>query len=307
LLDIALYEDSLSAPFARLRRNTLVSAAAALTLLASIGIITLRFGSYVRGKQLETQMEIARQVQSNLLPPLEAFPPEVDLAALCLPASLVGGDFYDVVRLTAGRVAFLVGDVSGHGMPAALLMGLLHGAMSSMPWGISDEPPERGAERLNLLLLAKSSGERFASLAWCAYDPEVRVLRYLNAGHPPPLRFRPTASGAVEVDRLKEGGPVLGLLVDAVYRTVAVEAEPGETVALFSDGLVDAIDSRGEDFGEERLIRAIRRRLDLPARAICDAVFAELHEFTGRRPADDDQTLLVVRLWPAPPSGEVFS
>ena len=134
------------------------------------------------------------------------------MAAECIPASQVGGDFYDVVSLPGGQVAFALGDVSGHGISAALLMGLIHGVMSSPPWGVEENDPERGAARLNQLLLTKSSGERYATLFWCGYDPTSGLLRYLNAGHPPPLWIQRRPNGTPSVHRLTGGGPVLGLL-----------------------------------------------------------------------------------------------
>jgi hypothetical protein len=297
-VQVALFEDSLSAPFARVRRNAILSASAALALLVALSLIAMRAGAYVRGKQLETEMELARQVQKDLLPSAGAGPPGVDVAADCLPSSLVGGDFYDIVSLPEGRVSFVLGDVSGHGVAPALLMGLMHGAMSNPPWGASEDP-DRAAARLNHLLLAKSSGERFASLFWCAYDPALRELRYVNAGHLPALLLRRQTGGDAIVERLADGGPVLGLLPGAVYRTVPVAAGDGDLLVLFSDGITEAPCRQGEPFGEERLVAAIQQQRDRPARAICDAVLGAVSVFTAGRPAPDDQTLVVVRLWRA--------
>jgi serine phosphatase RsbU (regulator of sigma subunit) len=300
LLEIALYRDSLSTPFARLRRNAAVSASAALALLVSVALIAARVGPYVRGKQLEVQADLARQVQRDLLPDARAWPAGLDAGAECVPAWQVGGDFYDIIRLPDGRVAFVLGDVSGHGISAALLMGLIHGAMSSPPWEASDEDVARAAERLNGLLVAKSSGERFASLFWCSYDPASCLLRYINAGHLPPLwlRTRPAAPAAME--RLADGGPVLGVLSAATYRTVSIEVRPGDLLVLFSDGIVEAPNNRGEPFGEQRLIAVVEAQQHRPAREICDAILAAVRTFTANAGVQDDQTLLVVRLWQSP-------
>ena len=298
LVQVALYEDSLSAPFSRLRRNAIISASAALSLLVALLLIGARAAAYVRGKQLETQMELARQVQRDLLPSAGAHPAGLDVAAECLPASQVGGDFFDIVTLPGGRVSFVVGDVSGHGISAALLMGLIHGAMSNPPWGASEDA-DRAAVRLNDLLLTKSSGERFVSLFWCAYDPASQVLQYLNAGHLPALRLWRETDGTWHRDRLTEGGPVLGLLPAAAYRTTSVPAHAGDLLVLFSDGITEAPNRRDEQFGEERLMAVVEQTRELPARAICDAILAAVRTFIGDRPAPDDQTLLVVRLWRA--------
>jgi hypothetical protein len=295
--EIAIYPDALTASFARLRRNAAISAGAALALLISVSLIALRLGAYVRGKQLDAQLEVARQVQADLLPSPGSWPSGVDLAAHCVPASQIGGDFYDVVPLSGGRLSFLLGDVSGHGVSAALLMSLIHGAMSSPPWGMAEGEPERGAERLNNLLLAKSSGERFASLFWCAYDPSSGQLRYLNAGHVPPLRFRKDADGSWTFDRLAHGGPVLGVLSSAAHHVAVEQAGDGELLVLYSDGIVEAVDRRDEPFGEDRLIAVVQGRAHETTRAISDAVLAAVRAFTEGRPAEDDRSLLVVRLW----------
>jgi serine phosphatase RsbU (regulator of sigma subunit) len=298
-VQVALYQDSLSAPFARLRRNALVSASAALTLLVALSLIAARAGAYLRGEQLEAQMDLARQVQRDILPSAGTGPLGIDFAAECLPAWQVGGDFYDVVSLPGGRVSFVLGDVSGHGISAALLMGLIHGAMSNPPWAATDDPPDRAAARLNDLLLTKSSGERFASLFWCSYDPASHLLHYVNAGHLPALWLRRSMNGTWEVERLTEGGPVLGLLAAPAYRTVSVSANEGDLLVLFSDGVTEAPNSRDEQFGEERVIAVAQQGPDRPARAICDAILSAVRTFTGDRPTPDDQTLLVVRLWRA--------
>ena len=157
-----------------MRRDALVGHRGALTLV-SLLLIARRVGAHVRGKQLEAQVNVARQVQRDLLPGPGSEPHGVDVAAECLPAARVGGDFFDIVPLPGQRYAFLVGDVSGHGISAALLMGLIHGAMSGPPWGVAADEASRATE-LNHLLVTKSSEERFASLFWCAFDPAAASL-----------------------------------------------------------------------------------------------------------------------------------
>ena len=296
LVEVGLYRDSLSAPFARLRRDATISSSAALALLVSVLLIATGSGPYVRGKQLEVQMDLARQVQRDLLPAAEPRPGGLDISAECRPASHVGGDFYDIVTLPGDRMSFVLGDVSGHGVSSALLMALIHGAMSAPPWGASNEDPDCAAARLNALLLAKSSGERFASLFWCVYDPASRLLRYVNAGHLPAVWLHRASDGRWVADRLSEGGPVLGVLDGARYRTASVQTADGDLLVLFSDGITEATNDRDEPFGDDRLIAAIQRSRDLPARAISDAITSAVKVFGATRPTEDDQTLLIVRL-----------
>ena len=259
-------------------------------------LIATGSGSYVRGKQLEVEMDLARQVQRDLLPAAGPRSGGSDVAAECRPASHVGGDFYDIVTLPGGRVSFVLGDVSGHGVSSALLMALIHGAMSAPPWGASNEDPDGAAARLNALLLEKSSGERFASLFWCVHDPASGLLRYVNAGHLPAVWLHRSTDGRWVADRLTEGGPVLGVIDGARYHTASVQTAEGDLLVLFSDGITEATNDRDEPFGDERLIDAIQRSRDLPARAICDAITSAVEVFSGMRPPVDDQTLLVVRL-----------
>jgi sigma-B regulation protein RsbU (phosphoserine phosphatase) len=202
-----------------------------------------------------------------------------------------------MVSLPGGRVSFVVGDVSGHGIAAALLMGLIHGAMSTPSWGTPDHDPEVAAAQLNDLLLTKSSAGRFASMFWCAYDPASGVLRYINAGHLPGLLMRKTTDGTWSIDRLTEGGPVLGVLGDITYRTASVEAHEHDLLALFSDGISEATNDRDDYFGEEGVTMVLQHCRGLSAAATCAAILSAVRSFTGGRPPQDDQTLLIVRLW----------
>jgi len=305
LIEVALYRDGLTASFARLRGDAIVNATAAVTMLVLLALIAIEFGPYVRGKELAAQMNLARRVQRDLLPGAESLPVALDVSAECIPTARVGGDFYDVVTLSGGRYAFLVGDVSGHGAPAAMLTGLIYGAISTPPWGTLDDESSR-AVGLNELLLRKSSEERFATLVWCSYDPASGTLRYINAGHPPPIWIRRKPDGTAAVDRLADGGPVLGLLQDAAYHTASVRAQAGDLVVMFSDGLVEATNDSDEDFGEDRLIAVVQQGLDQPSRAIRDAILSAVRAFVGSRPLQDDQTLLVVRLPRALPGSDVM-
>ena len=302
LAEIALFEDSISAPFGRLRRTAVINTSAALALLVALSIIGTRFKDYLRGRQLEMELELARRVQSDLLPAADRQPSSssVEFAAECLPATHVGGDFYDMTVLPQGHASFVLGDVSGHGMAAALLMGLVHGAVSTGTWDGPPEAQEHSMRRLNDLLIAKSSEERFATLFWCAYDPTEGKIQYINAGHIPPLLVRKRAgdSAATPADsivKLDQGGPLLGFLPTAVYRQGTINVEDGDLLIILSDGIVEATNAADEEFGEERVLSAVRGVMDKPASEVRDAVLKQLRSFS-RGPRVDDQTLLVVSL-----------
>jgi len=295
-VEIALYWAGASATFGSLLSNLIVSSSTALGLVASMLLIWARFPNYVRGKQLEQQTELARKVQTDLLPPPSLTFENVDFAAECVPAWQVGGDFYDVFSTPDGPIAIVLGDVSGKGLPASVVAGLLLGAIRSSPWFHGSAEHEAASTQLSELLRTRTSRERFASLFWCYYEPESLELRYVNAGHPPPMVVSRNSHGAVEIQRLEEGGPVLGLLADAVYRQGVAGVTDGALLVLYSDGVVEATDASDEQFGEERLRAILSQSAGKPSTEIRDEILKQVQLFLGKEQAQDDLTLVVARL-----------
>ena len=212
VVEIAVYLDSVAAPFGPLRVRVLTGSMAALALVIAMIVIGLRFGPYLRGKQLQQQADVARAVQLDLMPPMESIPEDLDFAGACIPAWQVGGDFYDVFADKNGRIGLMLTDVAGKGLPAALLSSLIQGALRATSW-TSDALVQAGAaEQLNDFLCVRSAPERFASMICCYYEPRTSTLRYVNAGHLPPMLVHREQNGSFSVQRLEDGGPVLGLL-----------------------------------------------------------------------------------------------
>jgi Stage II sporulation protein E (SpoIIE) len=278
-----------------IRRNLAINCSGALALLATVVVAGLGFRSYARGRRLEQQMEIARQVQSELLPSgMDVFEP-VRVATVYRPAEQVGGDFYDVFLMEDARIGIVMGDVSGKGMPAALVTGVMHGAVRSSAWSDSPSAHERESLRLNSLLCEKPSGSRYASMLWCYYDPRTRVLSYVNAGHYPPLLIGDRGRGT-EIWRLDAGGgPVLGLLPAARYEQAQFEVRPGDVLVLYSDGLTEAANPSGEEYGEGRLRALLATAKALGPDELCDAIVASASAFAGAAPLRDDLTLVVAK------------
>jgi hypothetical protein len=294
--EIAIYQDGVSVPFGDLRRNLIIGCLAALALLASMVLLGILFTRFIRARQLEQQVELARTVQAGLLPSpqtLLSSSGQVDFGAVFVPAAAIGGDFYDIFTNENGDTSLVLGDVAGKGVSAALLMGVLHGAIRSLDWARSGADQERATVKLNHLLCEKTARERFASLFWANFIPETGLLRYINAGHLPPLLIR-----AQETERLEGGGPVLGLLPAAQYRCVETRVEAGDLLIVFSDGIAEAMNADEEQFGEERIVAIARQHLDQHPRMICDAVVRGIARFLGPSKPHDDQTLLIVRLTP---------
>ena len=295
-VEVALYLDSASAAFGRLLSNLVVSSSAALGLVASMILLWLRFPHYVRGKQLERQTELARQVQMDLLPAADSAFENLDFAADCVPAWQVGGDFYDVFSAEHARIAIVLGDVSGKGLPASVVVGLLLGAVRASGWTGGSTEHEASSRRLSELLRTRTSPERFASLFWCYYEPETQVLRYVNAGHLPPMLVKRNGGGQLEIQRLEEGGPVLGMLREAHYRQGQAAVCAGDLLVLYSDGVVEATNASGEQFGEDRLLAVIRESSVRSSAEIRDEILKRVRSFLDKQQAQDDLTLVVARI-----------
>ncbi len=244
-----------------------------------------------QGRQ-RRELELARQVQAHFFSSL-ALPTGLGLevAGRYRPAREVGGDYYDIIRLSDTAVALTLGDVSGKGIAAALLMATLRAFVRSQP----GDPGQLAAlmSRLNDLLHESCPGARYASLFYAVHDVTRAELVYVNAGHPPPVLLGPAAD-ATPI-RLQTGGTVLGLLPDATYDVGRVPLAAGSVLVTYSDGLTEACSTLGSDWGEGRLISAIRSGRTRSAGVLADHLLAEVTRFMADGPQQDDMTLLVVR------------
>jgi sigma-B regulation protein RsbU (phosphoserine phosphatase) len=299
--EIAIYVDGVTVNFGALRQNLIIGCLAAIALLVSMLSIGLLFNRYIRARQLEQQLELARSVQTDLLPTADnkGSSKDFDFAAIFLPAATVGGDFYDIFTAEDGPVSMVLGDVAGKGISAALLMGVLHGAIRCMSWTKSAGDQEEASQWLNRFLCEKTARERFVSLFWAYFMPQTGLLRYVNAGHLPPLLLRANTKLVPQVEKLEAGGPVLGLLPLAEYVSSITHVEEGDVLVIFSDGVAEAANANDEEFGASRIAEIVRQHIALPPQLICDAVLNEVNEFLGELKPHDDLTLLVIRLAPA--------
>jgi serine phosphatase RsbU (regulator of sigma subunit) len=269
-------------------------------LLGALVVLAVRFRSHLSARRVEHQMEIARQVQRGLLPAANTSPKDFVCAAEWRPASNVSGDFYDAFDIAEPRheqrAAFVLGDVSGKDVPAAMLASLIQGTAHASDWTRSTANHNAATEQLNRLLCERASQERFASLFWGYFDARTGLLHYVNCGHCAPLLFRANGAG---VTRLSDGGPVLGLLPRARFEPGVERLEQGDVLVLYSDGVVEAANSSGEEFGEDRLIAAVESGLKSSAHAdpgqIRDRILRSVRAFTGSDVLADDQTLLAIR------------
>ena len=295
-IETAIYLNGVSVSFSPLLAPLGVGCTAAFALLAAVIIIGLRFPSYMSGRQYEEELALARRVQRDLFPREDLRTTNVEFAARFIPSRTVGGDLYDIFQTDDAGVAMVLGDVSGKGLSAALLMGVVQGAVrTSSDAGLSAHH-EYAAARLNHLLCMKTARERFVSLFWCYLNPEGTKLSYINAGHLPPILVR-ERFGQADAWRLEQGGgPVMGVLPGANYRQAEVDIEPGDLLIVFSDGVSEATNAQGVEFGEDGIVESAKRVWQKPVGGICDSILDDVREFLGDELPHDDQTLMVVRL-----------
>ena len=237
-------------------------------------------------ERLEGELEAARSIQMKLLPQELPRLAGYDIAAASLSAKQVGGDYYDFLRLDSNWVSFLVGDVSGKGMPAALLMANLQASLHAL--SELHREPRQLISRLNRVLHANTAPEMFATFFFGLLDAENGRLRYINAGHNYPI-----LCGDSRVEQLSVGGLPLGIMPQAEFEEGSVELRRGELLALYSDGIVEAMDSEEREFGEERLIQLLRRGCELSADEILQSVIRDVESFAGT--PQDDVTMVVIK------------
>ncbi len=235
---------------------------------------------------LEQEMRTAASIQRALMPGHSRAGGWVTTSAAMLPCRSVGGDFFDYLPHGADAFRFALGDVSGKGPPAALLGALVQGMLSQVP---PDEAPARTAARINDGLVARGIESRFLTL-FCASLDANGSLTYCNAGHNPPILLGPGG-----VRRLTHGGPIVGAFADARFEQTSVALVPGEWVVVFSDGLSEALNPAGEEFGDSRLVDAVCAHADEKPEALIDTLFGVVRRFCAGAPQRDDLTVLALR------------
>ncbi|HTP32027.1 MAG TPA: SpoIIE family protein phosphatase [Candidatus Acidoferrales bacterium] len=233
-------------------------------------------------RQRKSELEIAANVQQKLFPRKLHRLASLDYSGHCVPAREVGGDYYDFLEISERKIGFVLGDVSGKGVPAALLMANLQACFRSQQPS-SLENPAQVLRAVNRHFFESTTADRYATLIFAVYDDATRKIRYVNCAHCPPLILR--ARG--ELERLPSTATMLG----AFARWDCVEAEtelrPGDTLLLYSDGVTEAGADSGEDFGEERLIHALRVNHRQPAQPLVEAIVHDVQEFSGAARSDD--------------------
>jgi len=226
-------------------------------------------------------------VQTRLFPQRQPLLRTLAYAGICRPARTVGGDYYDFLDLGCGKVGLVLADIVGKGIGAALLMANLQAALRSQ-CATASEQPERFLRSVNQLLYENTAEGDYATLFFAEYDDDTRKLRYSNCGHPPALLVR----GDNSLERLGATCTVVGLFEEWECTMGERELAPGDSVLLYTDGVTEALNEEGEEFGEERLLEAARQHCPLPE--LLAAVAHQARRF-GPHEQADDITLIVAK------------
>jgi serine phosphatase RsbU (regulator of sigma subunit) len=235
------------------------------------------------------ELEIAKQVQARLFPQVLPQVQTLEYAGVCIQAREVGGDYYDFLSLGRDRMGFALADISGKGIAAALMMANLQASLRTQS-AIAWDEPQRFLQSVNNVFYDNTAENAYASLFFGAYDDDSRLLRYANCGHLCALLLR--SDGKLE--RLDSTCTVVGLFKDWDCSVAECSLFTGDTLALYTDGITESFNDAGEEFGEERLIEALRQNCGSSPQALLDSIVGEVRRFSGRE-QHDDITLIIAR------------
>ena len=261
-------------------------------ILHSLGILRSSINQRIRQERMEDVLRQARRIQASIFP---RKPPQVagfEIFGLSQPMEIVGGDYFDFIELSEGLMGIAIADVSGHGLPAALLVRDVH---VGLRMGLAKEYKiTHTLERLNAIINRSRLTSRFVSMFYAELEPRGTVI-YVNAGHPSPLFM--TASG--EDCFLEMGGAVLGPIADVRFERGFARMNPGDLIVMYTDGILEASPENGSDpsteFGTDRLVQVLRQHRERPAEEIVKAVFGAVENYCGTDLLGDDRTVVVVK------------
>lgn len=250
----------------------------------------------VTEERLRRELALAAEVQRRLLPEGAPIVAGIELSGACQPARGVGGDYYDFIDLGGDRTGIAIADVSGKGISAALVMSSVQAYLRSHAVSANGSIDRLGdlVAKINLLLCRSTGAATYVTFFYAQYDAEARRLTYVNAGHNPPMLLRARNGGTPYA--LTSGGPVVGIFEAPGFEQESIDLETGDILVAYTDGVTEALDEEGEEFGEERLLETINAATDLTADDIRDAVLRRVHEWSAGAPQHDDLTLVITKV-----------
>ncbi len=266
--------------------------ATALATQAAVSIENARLqAERLEREKIVQELEIARNIQQSFLPDITPIVEGAEVSALFLPARQVGGDFYDFIPISERNLGLVIADVSGKGVPAALFMALSRALMRAN--SLQDSHVSNAVIRTNRLILECATSGLFVTLFYAILDTQTRRLKYVSAGHNPPILYK---NKTKEIQLLQADGIALGVLDDILLEEKEVSLEKGDVIALYTDGVTEMINTQEEEFGEERLIQLISENHTLSANDLIYKIKDVVMSFAGEAPQFDDFTVMIVKM-----------
>jgi sigma-B regulation protein RsbU (phosphoserine phosphatase) len=279
-------------PFAREDRELLANVAWQMAIAVENSHLVRRMA---QEESLRRELRLASEVQRRLFPDKPPRLRRLELAGLCHPARGVGGDYYDFLSLGDGKLGIAVADVAGKGLSAALLMSIVQASLRSH--ALRDGMPlTELVAAMNQLLYRSTARNSFASFFYAEVDEASGRLTYVNAGHNPPMLLRPVGGSGPEIELLSTGGLVMGASNTAAYEQESVALHPGDLLVAYTDGVTEAWNPEGEEFGEARLRDVVAGTLGCSAEAVAEAVVDAVHVWARDAPQHDDLTLVIAKV-----------
>ena len=238
--------------------------------------------------RLEEEYRMAKEIQMNILPKQIPAITGYDIYALNIPAREVGGDYYDFINLPGNKIAFCLGDITGKGLPAAMLMANLQATLRGQ--ALTQKNVSENIKNSNILLFNSTAENRFATLFYGELDYTNHTITYCNAGHDAPISFLKN-----NIVRLNEGGLLLGSFDFAEFEQVTKQIEPKELLLIYSDGVTEAMNSNNEEFGEDKLLDIIKSNLNLSAKELIEKIITEVKAHSSKVEQSDDITLMALK------------
>ncbi|MDQ3088914.1 MAG: PP2C family protein-serine/threonine phosphatase, partial [Acidobacteriota bacterium] len=250
----------------------------------------------VQKERINRELEIAREVQERLFPQELPKIEGLDYFGACRSALDVGGDYYDFLELPENKFGIAIGDISGKGIGAALMMASLQASLRGQSLHFKSDLAGLMAQ-INALVYDASTSNRYATFFFALYEPQTRKLAYVNAGHNPPFLIRKKENN-FEVIRLEEGGAVVGMLPPMIvsYKQGEVQLQTGDLLVGFTDGISEAMNPQDEEWGEDAMLEKLKTVTENPAAEILPFIVACADEFANGAKQHDDMTMIIVRV-----------
>ena len=245
-------------------------------------------------RDLESELELAQNVQKMLLPQEIPDIPGLEIAAFSRPAQIVGGDYFDFIDFSDGFHGLAIADVAGHGVSASLHMASIQALLRTLV--PINNSPAAVMDQVHKLFIHNISVENFVTFFIGAYDPSTQTLKYCNAGHQPPLVLRKTEINEESALMLRPTGAAIGLVEEAKYREETIKLQKDDLLVLYTDGVTEAANAQNQEFGRDRLGSLCRQKNQMPVKDVLQEIRSDLEVFREGKPLADDTTIVVCRI-----------